>query len=416
MAAPRLTLMDATATPAPDPDRPPWERMARGGGLLRPGGELSGTVFEEMSALATRTGAVNLGQGFPDVDGPPEMMDAAVAALRDGGNQYSPVPGLPLLREAVAEHQQRFYGIDVDPGAGVVVTVGASEGLAASLLAFLRPGDEVVTFEPYYDLYAAVVGFAGARLVPVPLEPPRFAPDLDRLAAAFGPRTRMVVLNDPHNPTGTVFDDAVLARVAELAAEHDCVVETDEVYDHLNYAGGHRPLASLQEAAGRTLTVSSVGKSFSVTGWRVGWVSGPADLVGPVRAVKAYLTHSAATPLQIAAATALRLPGDFFTDLGEDFRHRRDVLVQGLADAGAEPFEPRGTFFVVADVRGLCERYGVEDAQRLVPVLAEEAGVVGVPVPALASAGNQDLYASWMRFSFGKRLEVLADAAQRLAG
>lgn len=410
--------MEATdaAVPPTHTSGPPWERMARGGGLLTGTGELTGTVFEEMSRLAARTGAINLGQGFPDVDGPREMLDAAAAALHGGGNQYSPVAGLPLLQEAVAAHQHRFYGIDLDPASGVVVTVGASEGLAASLLAFLRPGDEVVVFEPHYDLYGAVVEFAGARLVTVPLEPPRFSPDLDRLAAAFGPRTRMVILNDPHNPTGTVFDDAVLARVAGLAAEHDCVVVTDEVYEHLRYAGGHRPLAALPGAFERTLTVSSVGKSFSVTGWRVGWVSGPAHLVGPVRATKAYLTHSAATPLQIGAATALGLPDGFYDRLTEDFRRRRDVLVRGLAAAGAEPFEPQGTFFVVADVRGLCERHGVEDAAHLAPVLAERAGVVGVPVPALASAEHRELYASWMRFSFGKRLDVLERAGRQLAG
>ncbi|MFI7482906.1 aminotransferase class I/II-fold pyridoxal phosphate-dependent enzyme [Kocuria sp. M1R5S2] len=402
----------ATSTPT---DRPPWERMARGGGLLGPDGRLSGTVFEEMSRLAARTGAINLGQGFPDVDGPPEMLDAAAAALREGGNQYSPVAGLPRLQEAVAEHQRRFYGIELDPATGVVVTVGASEGLAASLLAFVEPGDEVVVLEPHYDLYAAVVEFAGARLVPVPLEPPHFTPDPDRLAAAFGPRTRAVVLNDPHNPTGTVLDDAVLARVAALAAEHDCVVVTDEVYEHLCYPGRHRPLAALPGAFERTLTVSSVGKTFSATGWRVGWVSGPAHLVGPVRATKAYLTHSAATPLQLGAAAALDLPDEFYAGLEADFRRRRDVLVAGLAAAGAEPFEPQGTFFVVADVGRLCERHGVGDAEALAPVLAERAGVVGVPVAALASAGHRDLYASWMRFSFGKRPEVLEEAARRLA-
>ncbi|MUN61849.1 aminotransferase class I/II-fold pyridoxal phosphate-dependent enzyme [Kocuria sediminis] len=407
--------MDATAA-APHTSRAPWERMAHGGGLLTGAGELSGTVFEEMSRLAARTGAINLGQGFPDVDGPPEMLDAAAAALRGGGNQYSPVAGVPQLQEAVAEHQRRFYGLEPDPASGVVVTVGASEGLAASLLAFLRPGDEVVTFEPHYDLYGAVVEFAGARLVTVPLEPPRFSPDLDRLAAAFGPRTRVVILNDPHNPTGTVFDDAVLSRVVGLAAEHDCVVVTDEVYEHLRYGGAHRPLATLPGAFERTLTVSSVGKTFSATGWRVGWVSGPEHLVGAVRATKAYLTHSAATPLQLGAAAALRLPDAFYEDLAEDFRQRRDVLVQGLAAAGAEPFEPQGTFFVVADVRALCERHGVGDATALAPVLAERSGVVGVPVPALASAAHRDLYGTWMRFSFGKRRDLLEQAAQRLAG
>ncbi len=407
--------MDAsgpTETPAPLP----WERMARGGGLLGADGRPGGTVFERMSRLAARTGAINLGQGFPDVDGPPQMLEAAVAALRGGGNQYSPVAGTPQLREAVAEHQARFYGIDVDPEHGVLVTVGASEGIAAAMLAFLRPGDEVVVLEPHYDLYGAVAAFVGARLVTVPLEPPRFAPEPDRLAAAFGPRTRMVLLNDPHNPTGTVLDDAALGRVAALAAAHDCVVVTDEVYEHLRYPGPHRPLAAVPGAFGRTLTVSSVGKTFSATGWRVGWVSGPRRLVEAVRATKAYLTHSAATPLQLAAATALGSPDAFYAELTEDFRRRRDVLVAGLAAAGAHPAQPQGTFFVVADVAALCARHGAADATALAPVLAEEAGVVGVPVSALASAARAGDYGSWMRFSFGKRLEVLEEAARRLAG
>jgi len=407
--------MDARdTTAAPDLARLPWERIAHGGGLLDSAGELSSTIFEEMSARAGRTGAINLGQGFPDVDGPPEMLDAAAAALRGGGNQYTPVAGLPALREAVAEHQRRFYGIELDPATDVVVTVGASEGLAASLLAFLRPGDEVVTFEPCYDLYGAVVEFAGARLVTVPLEPPRFTPDPDRLAAAFGPRTRMVLLNDPHNPTGTVLDDAVLARVAALAAEHDCLVVTDEVYEHLRYTGRHRPLAALPGAAERTLTVSSVGKTFSATGWRVGWVTGPAELVRAVRVTKGYLTYSAPTPLQTGAAAALRLLDAFFDGLREDYRRRRDVLLEGLAAAGAHAFEPQGSFFVVADVGELCARHGVADAAALAPLLAERAGVVGIPVTALCSPGQREMYAPWMRFSFCKRTEVLEQAAGRL--
>ncbi|GGG65087.1 aminotransferase [Kocuria dechangensis] len=390
--------------------------MAHGGGLLDAAGELSSTVFEEMSFLSARTGATNLGQGFPDVDGPPEMLEAAAAALRGGVNQYAPIAGLPVLREAVAEHQRRFYGIGLDPASEVVVTAGATEGLAASLLAFLEPGDEVVTFAPHYDAYGAVVEFAGARLVTVPLLPPAFAPDPDGLRAAFGPRTRMVILNDPHNPTGAVLDDAVLELVAELAEEHDCVVVTDEVYEHLRYTGAHRPLACRPAAAERTLTVSSVGKTFSATGWRVGWVTGPAPLLRAVQATKAYLSHSAAAPLQAATAAALALPDAFYAGLLEDYRRRRDVLLAGLAAAGAEAFEPQGSFFVVADVGALCARHGVPDAAALSRVLPEAAGVVAIPVTAFVPAPQQDVYRDWLRFAFCKRTDVLEQAMGRLAG
>ena len=408
--------MDAHHPTAPALPARPWERMAHGGGLLDAAGELSSTVFEEMSFLAARTGAANLGQGFPDTDGPPEMLEAAAAALRGGMNQYAPIAGLPVLRAAVAEHQRRFYGIGLDPASEVLVTAGATEGLAASLLAFLEPGDEVVTFAPHYDAYGAVVEFAGARLVTVPLLPPAFAPDPDQVRAAFGPRTRMVILNDPHNPTGAVFDDAVLEQVAELAEEHDCVVVTDEVYEHLRYTGAHRPLASRPAGAERTLTVSSVGKTFSATGWRVGWVTGPARLLRAVQATKAYLSHSAAAPLQAATAAALALPDAFYAGLLEDYRRRRDVLLTGLAAAGAEAFEPQGSFFVVADVGGLCARHGVPDAAALSRVLPEAAGVVAIPVTAFVPAPQRDVYRDWLRFAFCKRTEVLEQAVQRLAG
>ena len=374
------------------------------------------TIFTRMSQLAAECGAINLSQGFPDFDGPPELREAVGRHIAAGHNQYAPMTGLPALREQVAKKIEQFYGRRVSADSEVTITPGATEAIFSAIQALVHPGDEVVVLDPSYDSYEPSVQLAGGRCVHVPLALPDFSIDWQRMAEAIGPRTRLVIINTPHNPSGALISREELDRLAALIRDRDIYLISDEVYEHLRYAGGHRPLAALPGAFERTLTVSSVGKSFSVTGWRVGWVSGPAHLVGPVRATKAYLTHSAATPLQIGAATALGLPDGFYDRLTEDFRRRRDVLVRGLAAAGAEPFEPQGTFFVVADVRGLCERYGVEDAAHLAPVLAERAGVVGVPVPALASAEHRERYASWMRFSFGKRLDVLERAGRQLAG
>ncbi|MDO4918515.1 aminotransferase class I/II-fold pyridoxal phosphate-dependent enzyme [Kocuria sp.] len=403
-------------TPTPPAGRPaPWQRMAAGGGLLDPAGRLRSTVFEEMTALARRTGSVNLGQGFPDFDPPQQMVDAAAAALRAGHHQYAPITGVPVLREAVAAHQRSWYGLELDPEEQVVVCAGATEGVTAALLSLLQPGDEVVLFEPRYDLYGAVVEFAGATAVSVPLLPPAFVPDPDDLRAAFSPRTRAVVLNDPHNPTGTVASREFKELLVELAAEHGAVVIADEVYEHLRYDGPHEPLATLPGAAGRTLTVSSAGKTFSATGWRVGWVSGPRELLRGVVAVKTYLSHSAAAPLQHAVAEALTLPREFFDGLLTDYRERRDVLLAGLGAAGLTPPEPRGTFFAVTDVSDHYALAGVDDAAGLAQHWADAAGVVGIPVSAFAGPANRGLYADWLRLAFCKRTEVLRAAMAGLA-
>ncbi|ASE10699.1 aminotransferase class I/II-fold pyridoxal phosphate-dependent enzyme [Kocuria rhizophila] len=390
--------------------RAPWQRMAAGGGLLDAAGGLRSTVFEEMTGLARRTGSVNLGQGFPDFDPPQPMLDAAAAALHAGHHQYAPIIGVPALREAIAAHQGTHYGLDLDPDTDVLVCAGATEGVTAALLSLLQPGDEVVLFEPRYDLYGAVVEFAGATAVPVPLLPPTFTPDPDDVRAAFSPRTRAVVLNDPHNPTGTVASREFKELLVELATEFDAVVITDEVYEHLRFDGPHRPLSTLPGAASRTLSVSSAGKTFSATGWRVGWVTGPRERLRGVVAVKTYLSHSAAAPLQHAVAEALALPPQFFEGLREDYRERRDVVVSGLSAAGLTPPEPRGTFFAVAEVSDHYPLAGVSDAAGLAQHWAEHAGVVGIPVSAFAGPANQALYADWLRLAFCKRTDVLRAA------
>jgi N-succinyldiaminopimelate aminotransferase len=265
------------------------------------------TIFTEMTALAARTGAINLGQGFPDTDGPIELIEAAYAAMRAGANQYAPLPGVPELRAAVAEHQRRRYGLEVDPDDGVQVTFGATEAIAAAMLGLLEPGDEVVVLEPYYDSYAATIAIAGAARRPVTLRPPDFALDCDELRrAAAGPRARLLLLNSPHNPTGRVLTRAELEAVAAVCLERDLIAVTDEVYEHLVFDGEHVPLATLPGMAERTLTISSAGKTFSFTGWKIGWCSGPPELVRAVRAAKQFLTFAGGTPLQHAAAAGLR--------------------------------------------------------------------------------------------------------------
>src|SRR5580704_14381333 len=277
-----------------------------------------------MSELAAETGAVNLGQGFPDTDGPDELREIAVAAIREGRNQYPPGPGVPELRRAVAAHQRAWYGLELDPDTEVLVTVGATEAVAASLLALCDQGDEVVMFEPSYDSYAACAAMAGAIVRLVRLHPPDWSFDPDELAAAVGPRTRMVLLNTPHNPTGKVFSPEELGQVAALCSAHDLLAVTDEVYEHLVFDGTHVPLATLPGMGDRTLTISSGGKTFSFTGWKVGWVSGPAPLVAAVRAAKQFLTYTSPAPLQLAIARGLGFAPATLRAYGTELGAKRD--------------------------------------------------------------------------------------------
>ena len=374
-------------------------------------GRLAGlgtTVFAEMSALALETGAVNLGQGFPDTDGPIEVADAAVAAIRAGVNQYPPGPGQPDLRLAIVEHQKRFYGLDLDPATEVVVTTGATEAVAAALLGLVDPGEEVVALEPFYDSYSACIQLAGAVRVPVTLRAPDFRLDLDRLRAAVTDRTRLILLNTPHNPTGTVLTGTELAAVADLAVERDQLVVTDEVYEHMAYDGEHRPIATLPGMRDRTLSISSGGKTFSFTGWKIGWATGPAPLVRAVLMAKQFLTFVSGAPLQPAIAAGLRLPDSYFDGLRDALRGKRDRLCAGLAAAGFEVFVPQGTYFVTADVRPL----GWDDGVAFCRDLPHRAGVVAIPHQVFyddVEAGRP-----LVRFAFCKRDEVLDEALGRL--
>lgn len=375
--------------------------------------EFGTTVFAEMSALAASTGAINLGQGFPDTDGPEEVREAAVRALRDGrGNQYPPGPGIPELRLAIAAHQRRRYGLDLDPDTEVLVTAGATEAIAAAMLALVEPGDEVVALEPYYDSYAACVAMAGGRRVPVTLRPHEgtFRLDLDELRDAVTDRTRLLLVNSPHNPTGTVLTREELAAVARLAVERDLLVVTDEVYEHLVFDDAeHVPLASFPGMRERTVTISSAGKTFSFTGWKVGWVTGSPELVTAVRSAKQFLTYVSAGPFQYAVAEALALPDSYFDGLRADLTAKRELLTAGLEAAGFGVFRPAGTYFVTADIRPLGERDGVAFCREL----PARAGVVAIPTAVFYD--DREAGAPFVRFAFCKRGEVLRDAASRLA-
>ncbi|MFY4721938.1 pyridoxal phosphate-dependent aminotransferase [Streptomyces sp. LaBMicrA B280] len=374
--------------------------------------EFGTTIFAEMSALAVATGSINLGQGFPDTDGPEEIREAAVRALRDGrGNQYPPGPGVPELRTAIAAHQRRRYGLSYDPDTEVLVTAGATEAIAAALLALLEPGDEVVALEPYYDSYAASIALAGGRRVPVTLRPHEgsFRLDLDELRAAVTDRTRLLLINTPHNPTGTVLTRAELAAIAELAVERDLLVVTDEVYEHLVFDDAeHLPLASFPGMRERTVTIGSAGKTFSFTGWKVGWVTAAPALVSAVRAAKQFLTYVSSGPFQYAVAEALALPESYYDGFRRSMRERRDILSAGLTAAGFEVFKPAGTYFVTTDIRPLGEKDGFAFCR----ALPERAGVVAIPNAVFYD--DREAGAPFVRFAFCKREDVLREAAERL--
>jgi N-succinyldiaminopimelate aminotransferase len=374
---------------------------------------LGTTIFARMSALALETGAVNLGQGFPDTDGPDAVLAAAVDALRGGANQYAPGPGVPALRRAVAEHQRRWYGLDVDPDTEVVVTTGATEAIAAAVLGLVEPGDEVVVLEPYYDSYVAVLQMAGAVRRPVTLRAPDFRLPVDELRAAVGPRTTAILLNSPHNPTGAVLTREELEAVARVAREHDLVVISDEVYEHLTFDVEHLPIATLPGMRERTLTISSGGKTFSFTGWKVGWASGPAPLVQAVLGAKQFLTYTSGAPLQPAIAVALGLDDGYFDAFTRGMRARRDQLCEGLDAVGLDVLVPDGTYFATTDIRPL----GFEDGLDFCLSLPERAGVVAVPhqvfhdpdTPLEDNPGRP-----LVRWAFCKRPEVLDEAVRRL--
>jgi N-succinyldiaminopimelate aminotransferase len=376
-------------------------------------GKLAGfgtTIFTEMSALAARTGAINLGQGFPDTDGPEEIREVAVRALRDGRNQYPPGPGIPELRVAIAAHQRRFHGIELDPDGEVLVTTGATEGIAAAMLALCDPGDEVVTFEPYYDSYAACIALAGARRRTVVLRPPDYAIDPAALAGAFSPRTRLVLVNSPHNPTGKVFTREELELIAAECRERDVLAVTDEVYEHLVFDGReHVPLCTLPGMAARTVTISSAGKTFSFTGWKIGWATGPRELVAAVQTAKQFLTFVSGAPFQPAIAYALGLGDAYFESFRAGLQAKRDRLCAGLEAAGLAVLRPAGTYFVTADIRPL----GEHDGHAFCLALPERAGVVAVPTVVFYDDKEAGL--PLVRFAFCKRDEVIDEAAARLA-
>ena len=371
-----------------------------------------------MSALAAETGAINLGQGFPDTDGPSEVAEAAIEAIRAGRNQYPPGPGEAELRQAVAEHQERFWGLQADPDTEVLITAGATEALAATLIGLCEVGDEVIAFDPTYDSYRAGIAMAGAQMRGVLLSPEatdpgsgsarRFTFDRDELARAFNPKTRLLLLNSPHNPTGKVFDDEELAFIAQLCIDNDVLAVTDEVYEHLVFDGVHRPLASFPGMAERTLTVSSGGKTFSFTGWKIGWAVGPADLVAAVRTAKQFLTFVNGAPFQPAIATGLRLGDDYYQTFVDDLRAKRDLLCPLLVDAGFDVLVPEGTYFVTADITPL----GHDDGIDFCLGLPELAGVVAVPSAVFYQ--HPEAGRSLIRFCFAKRDEVLLEAGQRL--
>ncbi len=367
------------------------------------------SIFGEMSALAVETGAINLGQGFPDTDGPAEVTTAAIQAIRDGFNQYPPDRGIPELRQAVADHQARFYDQQVDPD-DVVVATGASEALGATVMALVEPGQEVIVFEPYFDLYAAVIELAGGVRRAVTLRTPDYSFDPAELEAAINSSTRMIMVNTPHNPTGKVFSQAELGEIARLAIAHDLLVVTDEVYEHMTYDGArHVPLATLPGMAERTVTISSGGKSFGLTGWKVGWAHAPTELIGAVHTVKQHLSFTSGAPFQRAMVTALNLGDDYFTGLADDLRVRRDLIVDGLSSVGLTVYPAMGTYYVTADVEPL----GYDDGMDFCHDLPGRCGVVAVPTRVFYD--DQEAGRSIVRFAYCKRPEVLHEAIERLS-
>lgn len=371
------------------------------------------TIFAEMSAKAVELGAVNLGQGFPDEPGPPEVLEAAERAIRDGHNQYAPGRGVPDLLAAIAEHQSVFYDTTPDL-AEILVTAGATEAIAATILALCGPGDEVVTFEPFYDSYGAMIELAGATKRTVPLHDPGWALEPNELREAITPRTRLILLNTPHNPTGRVFTPDELEVVADVCLEHDLLAVTDEVYEHLVFAGGpsvHKRLADVDEMAERTITISSAGKTFSTTGWKIGWIVASAGLVRSITAVKQFLTFTSGTPLQYGIAAGLRLPRERFDAVAGALQAKRDLFCHGLRELGWPVTEPEATYFCSVDVRQL----GATGGRAFCNELIERVGVAAIPMSIFYDPDHAHVAQHLVRFAFCKRVEVLEEALERLS-
>jgi N-succinyldiaminopimelate aminotransferase len=369
---------------------------------------LGTTIFAEMSALALATNSINLGQGFPDVDGPDEIKQIAVDAIWAGRNQYPPGIGIPELRTAIVDHQKRFYGLDLDVDTQVLVTAGATEAVTAAMLALVDSGDEVIALQPYYDSYVASIAMAGGVRVPVTLRAPDFRLDVDQLRAAVTDRTKLILLNSPHNPTGSVLNRDELQAIADVAIEHDLIVVTDEVYEHLVYGAEHIPIATLPGMFERTVAISSAGKTFALTGWKIGWATGAEELVTAIRTTKQFMTYVNAAPMQPAIAHGLLMGDEYFTTLTNDMRRKRDLLCAGLRDVGFDVFEPAGTYFVTADIRSL----GYDDGLAFCRDLPKRAGVVAIPHSVFYD--DVEIGRPLVRFAFCKRDEVLTQAVERL--
>lgn len=370
---------------------------------LEPFGE---SIFATWSRVAIEHNAINLGQGFPDFDAPDFVKEAAIKAIRDGENQYSRSAGHPKLVHAIAD----TFELDVDPMNEVTVTCGSTETIAAVILGLVNPGDEVIIIEPFYDSYLACLSMAGANVKIVTLHVPDFKLDESELRRAFTDNTKMIILNTPHNPTGRVFNKEELSLIASLAIKHNAIVLSDEVYDKLVLTGSHIPIATLPQMKERTITLRSLGKVFSVTGWKIGWSVAPSHLTEPIRNSHQFLTFCAATPLQVAAAEALRAPENYFKQYKIEYRERRDLLVRGLRDVGFNVHTPEGTYFVLADHTP----FGFDDDVAFCHHLVEKCKIVGIPPSAFYSKSDDGK--GLVRFAFCKGLETLNIAVERLRG
>lgn len=395
-----------------------WNEVAHATGLVGADGQMRPTIFAEMSSLAAKFGAANLGQGFPDKDGPQWIREAAVDAIRTGKNQYSPGRGISALRQAIADHQRRHYGIELDPETEVLVTAGATEALTAAILALAGPGDEVVTLEPFYDSHAAAIAMAGATHVTVPLVPTSggFRPVLDALESAVTQRTRIILLNTPHNPTGTVLTREEMGAFAAAAERADAIVLTDEVYEHLLFDGAeHIPFATLPNMRERTLTVSSSGKTFSFTGWKIGWISGPTHLIDATLSIKQFLTYVNGAPFQPAIAAALTHGDADIAELRDALEKRNTLLLSGLESLGFTVMQPAGTYFVCADTTPFLSAE-VADGAAFARWLPEHIGVSCVPISAFCKEGSDTAHtlSNWVRFTFVKDESTIRTALKRL--